>query len=141
MTQLNGPLCTNQIVNHFVSHSTSQNDKVQFDYLVTLDMTKTTCLDWHGGFFLHLTFLGIFLLEKSVEKTMNCNSVIEIDDPFWMCSVRALFYSFNWNSSSTWALAYCCLFCCCQIQRYFFLLSFLKLSSTSSPLLNSRLGR
>jgi hypothetical protein len=28
-----------RIINHFIS----QNDKVQFDYLVTQDMAKTTC--------------------------------------------------------------------------------------------------
>jgi hypothetical protein len=45
MTQSNGPLSTNQIVNHFVNHSISQNDKVQFDSPIALDMAKTTCLD------------------------------------------------------------------------------------------------
>jgi hypothetical protein len=33
-------------MNHFVSHFPNQNDKVQFDYLVLLDMAKTTCVDW-----------------------------------------------------------------------------------------------
>jgi len=28
LTQSNGPLFINQIINHFVSHSTNQNDKV-----------------------------------------------------------------------------------------------------------------
>jgi len=39
LTQSNGPQSTNEIINHFVS----QIDKVQFDYLITLDMAKTTC--------------------------------------------------------------------------------------------------
>jgi hypothetical protein len=43
LTQSNGPLSTNQIVNHFVDHFASQIDKVQFDYVVALDMAKTTC--------------------------------------------------------------------------------------------------
>jgi hypothetical protein len=38
-------------------------------------MAKTTCLDEQGGFFLHLSFLGIFLLENPIEKTMSCGSV------------------------------------------------------------------
>jgi hypothetical protein len=45
LTQSNGPISTNQIVNHFVSHSTSQNDEVQFNCPIMLDMAKTTCPD------------------------------------------------------------------------------------------------
>jgi len=43
LNKSNGPLSISRIVNHFVSHATSQNDKVQFDCLVTLDMAKMTC--------------------------------------------------------------------------------------------------
>jgi len=43
LTQSNGPLSIIQIVSHFVSHSAIQNDKVQFDYLVALNMYKMTC--------------------------------------------------------------------------------------------------
>jgi hypothetical protein len=39
------------------------------------DVAKTTSLNGHGGFFLHMSFLGIFLQETLVEKTMNCSSV------------------------------------------------------------------
>jgi len=60
LTQSNGPQSTNEIINHFVS----QIDKVQFDYLITLDMAKTTCPNWQGGLigwlFLCLTLLDIF---------------------------------------------------------------------------------
>ncbi len=76
MTQSNGPLFTTQIVNHFVSHYASQNDKVQFDYPFTLDMAKTACPDWYGGFFLHLSLLGTFWLKNPVKKTKSCSSVI-----------------------------------------------------------------
>jgi hypothetical protein len=78
LTQSNGPLSTNQIVNHFVDHFASQIDKVQFDYVIALDMAKTTCPNWQGGligwFFLCLTLLDIFLLKNLVEKTVNCSS-------------------------------------------------------------------
>jgi hypothetical protein len=39
------------MVSHFVSHSTSQNDKVQFDYLVVLDMSKLTRLFFYTYYF------------------------------------------------------------------------------------------
>jgi hypothetical protein len=51
LTQSNGPLSTNQIVNRFVNHFANQNDKAQIDCLIMLNMSKTTCLDWQGGFF------------------------------------------------------------------------------------------
>jgi hypothetical protein len=34
----NGPLFISPILSHFVSDFASQNDKVQFDYLVALDI-------------------------------------------------------------------------------------------------------
>lgn len=74
MTQSNGALSTNEIVSHFVSDFASQNDKVHFDYVVTLDMAKTTCLDWQGGFFCTYHFWVFFKLENLIKKTMNCNS-------------------------------------------------------------------
>jgi hypothetical protein len=42
----NDPLSTSQII----SHSTSQNGKVQFDCKVALDMYKSICPNWQGGF-------------------------------------------------------------------------------------------
>jgi hypothetical protein len=68
LTQSNGPLSTNQIVNHFVDHFASQIDKVQFDYVVALDMAKTTCPNWRGGligwFFFMLDTFGYFFIKK-----------------------------------------------------------------------------
>jgi len=43
LTQSNGPLSTNQTINHFIIHSANQIDKVQFDYLVALNVAKTSC--------------------------------------------------------------------------------------------------
>jgi len=51
------------MVSHFVSHSTSQNDKVQFDYPIALDMSKLI-----GLFFLHLSLLGFFKTKKPNKK-------------------------------------------------------------------------
>ncbi len=36
LTQSNGPLSINQIDNQSINHTTSQNDRIQIDYLVTL---------------------------------------------------------------------------------------------------------
>jgi hypothetical protein len=51
------------MVNHFVSHSTNQNDKVQFDYPVALDVSKLI------GLFFYTYHYGVFFkLENPMKK-------------------------------------------------------------------------
>jgi len=62
-----------KIVNHFVNHSTIQNDKVKIDYPLTLEGPNRLVQINTMGFFT-LAIFGIFLLKIPIKKTMNCSS-------------------------------------------------------------------
>ncbi len=60
LTQSNGPLSTNKIIGHFVSHSASKNDKVQIDCLIML-VGSINLFQLTRWFLLHLSFWVFFI--------------------------------------------------------------------------------
>jgi len=60
LAQSNGPLSISQIVNHYVNHVVSQNDRFQINYLITLvGLNQRVQID--KVVFFYTCHLGIFI--------------------------------------------------------------------------------